>query len=97
MDEAPDRLTFLRVYMTYLTQAGNTLDRKTLYAIKVTFREKSACWFLFPFRLVNQDWLWKSEKINTAEAIKAAVEDLPLEKVERELTSQSRTHKDLEP
>jgi predicted transposase/invertase (TIGR01784 family) len=33
LENAPDHHTFLRICLTYLTQAGNTLDRKTLYTI----------------------------------------------------------------
>lgn len=31
--DAPDQQTFLRVCLTYLTEAGNTLDQQTLYGI----------------------------------------------------------------
>ena len=40
LENAPDHLTFLRICLTYLTRAGNTLDRKTLYTI--IQEEKSA-------------------------------------------------------
>jgi len=33
LENAPDFHTFLRVCLTYLTEAGNTLDRETLYTI----------------------------------------------------------------
>lgn len=33
LENAPDHHTFLRICLTYLTRAGNTLDRETLYAI----------------------------------------------------------------